>query len=148
MLSKDELLRYPNYLLTKYQLEIYRQVVKYMAEKNLSKGDLAKQMNVSSPYISQILNGNFNYTLKKLIEIGLQIGQVPVLSFIPIKQYEFESTTSVSNPYIYSQAVTGDSNFKMPQSDIRDYNKSKPVSFNPKMKLLHNDKQQVAYLWI
>lgn len=105
MLSKEELLKHPNYLLTKYQLEIYRQVVKYMQEKGLSKTDLAKQMQVSNPYISQILNGNFNYTLKKLIEIGITIGKVPELKFTPINQYIAESAIPVtfnqnSSPYI------------------------------------------------
>ena len=109
MLSKDELLKHPNYLLTKYQLEIYRQVINYMQEKGLSKTDLAKQMQVSSPYISQILNGNFNYTLKKLIEIGLSIGQVPELKFTPIDQYETGSAIPVSiskNPSSYTSSIS------------------------------------------
>jgi transcriptional regulator with XRE-family HTH domain len=142
MLSKDELLKYPDYLLTKYQLEIYRQMVKYMQEKNLSKGDLAKQMNVSNPYISQILNGNFNYTLKKLIEIGLQIGQVPMLSFIPVEQFQIESTSPTNQSHVQAQTSNSNANFLALQNNINGYAKSKPVLFEPKMEVVSIDIKQ------
>ena len=44
--------------------------------------DVAERLGVSSAYVSQVLNGNFNFTLKKLIEIGVMIGKVPALEFV------------------------------------------------------------------
>jgi transcriptional regulator with XRE-family HTH domain len=41
-----------------------------MKANNLNQGDVAKKLGVSNAYVSQILNGNFNFTLKKLIELG------------------------------------------------------------------------------
>lgn len=82
MLSKEELLEYPDYLLEKYQNDIYREVITYMHANNLNQTDLAKKLNVSNSYISQVLNGNFNFTLKKLIELALAIGKVPKISFV------------------------------------------------------------------
>lgn len=87
MLDQQELLKYPNYLLSNYQLEIYRQLALYMKERNLKKKDMAKELKVSGPYISQILNGEFNFTLKKLIELALAIGKVPYLEFITPTEY-------------------------------------------------------------
>lgn len=87
MLSQKELLKSPNYLLSTYQLEIYRQISAYKKEKNLTQKELAKKLNVSNAYVSQILNGNFNFTLKKLIELGLMIGKVPYLEFINDSEY-------------------------------------------------------------
>ena len=87
MLNHDELLQTPNYLLTKYQSEIYRQIFEYMQKNDLSQTDMARKLNVSNSYISQVLNGNFNFTLKKLIELGLLIGKVPVLNFVEIDKY-------------------------------------------------------------
>jgi transcriptional regulator with XRE-family HTH domain len=58
-----------------------------MDANQLSQTDLALKLKVSSAYISQILNGNFNFTLKKLIEIGIVIGKVPALSFVEPKEY-------------------------------------------------------------
>ena len=53
-----------------------------MKVNNLTQQDMAKKMGVSSAYISQVLNGNFNFTLKKLIELGLAIGKVPIIEFV------------------------------------------------------------------
>lgn len=82
MLSKKELLEGPEYLLTGYQHEIFRQLTAYMEMHNLSQKDIAKALGVSNAYVSQILNGNFNFTLKKLIELGLIMGKVPHLEFL------------------------------------------------------------------
>jgi transcriptional regulator with XRE-family HTH domain len=87
MLSKKELLKDPNYLLSTYQLEIYRQILLYKKENDLTQKELANKLNVSDAYISQILNGNFNFTLKKLIELGLMMGKIPHIEFIDEKEY-------------------------------------------------------------
>lgn len=87
MLSKEELLKRPNYLLTKYQNEIYRQLVDYMQANNLTQKDISKRLGVSGAYVSQILNGNFNFTLKKLIEIGLMVGKVPAIEFVEFNEF-------------------------------------------------------------
>jgi predicted transcriptional regulator len=87
MISNQELEKYPNYLLSTYQLEIYRQLREYMDAQGLSQTDVAKKLNVSNPYVSQILNGNFNFTLKKLIELGLMIGKIPAIDFISFDEY-------------------------------------------------------------
>lgn len=80
--NKSELLKRPNYLLTKYQNEIFRQLVSYMNSNKFSQKDIAEKLNVSNSYVSQVLNGNFNFTLKKLIEFGLMMGKVPSLEFL------------------------------------------------------------------
>jgi len=87
MISKRTLLKYPNYLLSKYQAEIYRQLTTYMKENDLTQKQIAEQLGVSSAYVNQILKGNFNYTLKKLIEISLLIGKVPSIEFLPLNEF-------------------------------------------------------------
>lgn len=98
MLTHEELLEHPNYLLTTYQLEIYNQLSAYMKANNLQKQDIAEKLNVSRPYVSQILNGDFNFTLKKLIQLGLMMNKVPYLEFIDPEEYwrrEKEGTKEV-----------------------------------------------------
>jgi transcriptional regulator with XRE-family HTH domain len=87
MVSKEELLKHPNYLLTTYQLEIYKHLVQYKKEHKLTQTEIAEKLNVSSSYISQIMNGEFNFTLKKLIELGLFIGKIPFLEFLSPEEY-------------------------------------------------------------
>jgi len=87
MISKDKLLKQPNYLLSKYQAEIYRQLSAFMKENRLSQKQVAKKLRVSNSYVNQILKGNFNYTLKKLVEISLLIGKVPSLEFLSLNEF-------------------------------------------------------------
>jgi transcriptional regulator with XRE-family HTH domain len=95
MPTKEQLLEKPNYLLTKYQQEIFRQVKTYIDENKLTQKDFAKHLGVvsgkpegvSEAYVSQLLNGNFNFTLKKLIELGIAIGKVPVMNFENVADY-------------------------------------------------------------
>lgn len=83
MFTQEELFESPTYLLTIYQNEIFREVHGYMQEKCITQKELAKKLGVSDAYVSQILNGKFNFTLKKLIELGLAIGKIPKIKFIP-----------------------------------------------------------------
>ena len=87
MLSPNKLLESPDYLMTKYQNEIYRQLRGYMEINKLSQKDVAKKLGVSNAYVSQVLNGNFNFTLKKLIELGLAMGKVPKIEFVDREGY-------------------------------------------------------------
>jgi len=101
MISKKELLSTPNYLLTKYQNEIYRQLVTYMESNKLSQRDVADKLGVSDSYISQVLNGNFNFTLKKLIELGLFMNKIPCLEFITFNEFWLrEKESLIKNPTI------------------------------------------------
>lgn len=83
MFTQKELFESPTYLLTIYQNEIFREVHGYMQEKGITQKELAKKLGVSDAYVSQILNGKFNFTLKKLIELGLAIGKIPKIKFVP-----------------------------------------------------------------
>lgn len=99
MFTKKELLEGPEYLLTKYQNEIFRQVKSYMETNNLTQKQLAEKLGVSSAYISQVLNGNFNFTLKKLIELGIMIGKVPSINFIsPDKYWQQQKKSEKKTP--------------------------------------------------
>ena|SRR6218665_163090 len=97
MFTKEELLEGPEYLLTKYQNEIYHELLGYMRSNNLTQKDIAKKLGVSNSYVSQALNGHFNFTLTKLIELGLMMKKVPTLEFLEFNAYwekEREATRS------------------------------------------------------
>jgi len=100
MLKYNELVQTPEYWLETIQNEIFRQVTAYLKANNLTQTQLAKQLGVSKGYISQIMEGEFNYTLKKLIEISLAIGKAPIIEFKPLAgftQAENDLVTSGQN---------------------------------------------------
>lgn len=86
MLKKDELVKQPGYWLEMLQNEIFRQVADYIEKNNINQTQFAQELGVSRGYVSQVMKGEFNYTLKKLIELSLAIGKAPVLKFLPLNE--------------------------------------------------------------
>jgi transcriptional regulator with XRE-family HTH domain len=87
MLETEKLIQTSEYWMETIQNELYRQVKKYMDEKGINQTELAKELNVTKGYVSQVLNGNFNYTLNKLIDLSLAIGVVPDIEFKSFDEY-------------------------------------------------------------
>lgn len=87
MISREELLTSKEYWMTKFQMELFDEVQQYLKKNKMTQTDFAKKLGVSKGYISQILNGNFDHKLSKLIEISLLIDKVPILKFENIKTY-------------------------------------------------------------
>jgi transcriptional regulator with XRE-family HTH domain len=86
MINKEELTKTPEYWLETIQNEIFRLVNSYLKENKMSQTQFAVQLGVSKGYVSQIMKGEFNYTLKKMIELSLAVGKAPVLEFQPLNK--------------------------------------------------------------
>lgn len=84
MFSREDLLKSPEYWFEEAQNELYRQVIEYKETKGINQSQLANELGVTKGYVSQILKGEFNYTLKTLIDISLAIGKVPQINYVPI----------------------------------------------------------------
>jgi transcriptional regulator with XRE-family HTH domain len=63
----------------------------------MTQNQLAEQLGVTKGYVSQIMKGEFNYTLKKLIELSLAVGKAPVINFMPLAEI-----ISTENEKVYS----------------------------------------------
>jgi transcriptional regulator with XRE-family HTH domain len=77
--SIQALRKQPEFILTQLQNDLYRDLIAYMGKNELSKKQLAEKLGVSPSYISQVLNGRFNFTVLKLVELSLAIDKVPVI---------------------------------------------------------------------
>lgn len=55
-----------------------------MADNNMNRTQLAQHLGVSKSYISQLLNGDFDHKLSKLVELAIAFGVVPKIEFQPI----------------------------------------------------------------
>ena len=67
----------------------------------MTQNQLAEQLGVTKGYVSQIMKGEFNYTLKKLIELSLAVGKAPVINFMPLAEIistESEKVYSLQTP--------------------------------------------------
>lgn len=92
MLKREELLKTQEYWFETIQNEIFRQVSEYLEiNEEMNQTKLAEKLGVTKGYVSQVMNGNFNYTLKKLIELSLAINKVPVIKFQDIDELILKS---------------------------------------------------------
>ncbi len=80
-MTREEILGSPDYWFEEVQNELYRQVVEYMEREGLNQNQLADRLNVSKGYVSQLLRGEFNHSLRKLIDLSLSIGLVPRIDY-------------------------------------------------------------------
>lgn len=88
MLSKKDLYKTSEYWVEELQNEIFRQVMNYMQKNDLNQNELANKWGVSKGYISQILSGNCNFSLKKLVELSLALEKIPIVKYMPINVYD------------------------------------------------------------
>jgi len=100
MIDRAEILSTPEYWFQDAQLAFYEQVNDYLESEKTTKTELAKRLNVSKGRVSQILNGEYNYSLKKLIEICLSIGLVPQINYtnlVDVIKQDSEKTTEIQS---------------------------------------------------
>lgn len=103
MVTREELLNSPEYWFEEAQNELYRRVIEFMEKEGLNQTQLAQKLGVSKGYISQVLKGEFNYTLKKLIELSIAIGKAPHIEYKAIQEILKEDKQS---HYIHFSAET------------------------------------------
>jgi predicted XRE-type DNA-binding protein len=85
-MKKEKLIRSKGYNITKIQNQLFRELNQFMEENNMNRTQLAKHLGVTKGYVSQVLNGDFDYKLSKLVELSLAMGKIPQLKFVDITQ--------------------------------------------------------------
>jgi transcriptional regulator with XRE-family HTH domain len=85
-MKRDKLLKSKGYNLTKIQNELFRQLNEYIKKKGITRTQFAKELGVSKGYVSQVLNGEFDFKLSKLVELSLAIGKIPEIKFSSLEE--------------------------------------------------------------
>lgn len=86
-MKRDEILKNKGYWIAKIQIELYNHLNEFMSNNNLNRSQLAKYLGVTKGYISQVLNGDFNHRISKLVELSLAIGKAPKIEFEDLNEY-------------------------------------------------------------
>lgn len=80
-MDRNDLLKHESYWLTKIQMDLYNQIESYLKNNNLSKTAFAEKLGVSKGYVSQVLNGDFDHKLSRLVKLAMATGVVPKVTF-------------------------------------------------------------------
>jgi transcriptional regulator with XRE-family HTH domain len=105
-MKRESIIRSKGYNLAKIQNELFNQVNEYLESTGKSRVDFAKDLGVSKGYVSQVLNGDFDFRLSKLIELSLAIGKVPSINFTEIKGKKNNEETKVVKLHEYQMNLS------------------------------------------
>ena len=102
MITYDELKSTKEYWITHIQLTLYACIKDFMEQHNLTRTELAHRLGVTKGYVTQLLNGNFDHRLSKLVELSLAIGMIPQINFIPANEYHQNTDRKTTNKTVAS----------------------------------------------
>ena len=92
MKSRLELYMSREYWIDGIQNDIFRALHAFKEKNGIkTNSELAEKLGYSKGYISQIMNGNFNFSLSKLVDLALSINMVPDLEIKSIEKYTTEN---------------------------------------------------------
>ncbi|MBR2360649.1 MAG: helix-turn-helix transcriptional regulator [Bacteroidaceae bacterium] len=86
-MARENVLRSSGYWITKIQIALYNCAYRFMKENNKNRTQLAEHLGVTKGYVTQLLNGDYDHKLSKLVDLSLAFGYVPQIDFIPIEEY-------------------------------------------------------------
>lgn len=76
--------------------EFYHRILTIMDEKGIKKSDLAKKMNKSRSYITQLLNNNLNISILKMVELSDAVGyDIDKRIINSMKEKEFKTADTI-----------------------------------------------------
>ncbi|AUD01363.1 helix-turn-helix domain-containing protein [Spirosoma pollinicola] len=108
-MTRDELLHSREYWIAKIQLDLFSQLDKYMSENDISRTQLAEKLGVTKGYVSQILNGDFDHKISKLVDLALAMGKVPQINYMDVQEYiDAENRSENNSPYRFSKSFRAD----------------------------------------
>ena len=82
------------YRLEKVLFEVAEQVCKLIESQGVTRSELAQRLAVTPAYITKLLNGNPNLTIKSLLRLSDVLGQSIDIRFVPKLEVAQSTTTS------------------------------------------------------
>lgn len=80
-MTREEIIKTPEYHLAGLQVSVYNMLEREKSIKNLTNLQLANQLNISVTRVRQILDGDYDGKVSQLIEIALKLGYTPEFKF-------------------------------------------------------------------
>lgn len=80
-------MRNKEYWIVQIQNELYGVIDRYMKENHLNRTNLAEKLHVTKGYITQVLNGDFDHKISKLVDLALACEVVPLIHFVKTEEF-------------------------------------------------------------
>lgn len=96
-MERKELLKSKEYWLAEIQLNLFKLIENYKTTNNLNSTQLAEKLGVTKGYVSQILNGDFDHKISKLVELSLAFNKVPIIEYKDLERTIMEDKLDALN---------------------------------------------------
>lgn len=107
-MTRDELVSSREYWITKIQIELFHELEAYMKDNGVSRTQLAEKLGVTKGYISQILNGDFDHRISKLVDLALLMGKVPHIEYSDLQTFiRDDNSTDYKSQYAFKAIIRG-----------------------------------------
>ncbi len=84
-MNRQDVLKTPEYWISDIQLELYNCAEQFMLKTGKNRTQLAAYLGVTKGYVTQLLNGDYDHKLSKLVELSIAFGYIPQVRFTPIE---------------------------------------------------------------
>lgn len=104
-MERHELLRSRAYWTVQIQIKLFNLIEDYRKKNNMTKAQIAEKLGVSKGYITQILNGDFDHKISKLVDLSLAFGKVPLFIMEDIDQYIEDDNMNVNGKKYWERPI-------------------------------------------
>lgn len=109
-ITRDELLRSKEYWVSAIQMKLFAEVDAFMKAHKMNRTQFAEYLGCTKGYVSQLLSGDYDNKLSKLVELSLAIGKAPELELV-----DFDALAK-SDERVYSGASSSDAFQTIPET--------------------------------
>ena len=81
-ITREELIQSKEYWVTTIQLRLFAEVEAFMKSHQMNRTQFAEYLGCTKGYVTQLLSGDYDNKISKLVELSLAIGRVPKLEFV------------------------------------------------------------------
>ena len=74
-----------DFLLDGVLMQLNEAIVREMKASGITRSELARRLGTSKAYITRLLAGNANPTLRSLVRLGLALGATPAVALRPVR---------------------------------------------------------------
>lgn len=108
-MTRAELVSSQGYWTAKIQIDLYHQLEVFMKDNNLNRTQLAERLGVTKGYISQVLNGDFDHKISKLVALALAMGKIPQIDYPDLHEFiAQENRGYTASPFVFKAVIRGD----------------------------------------
>ena len=105
-MERAELLLSKEYWLAKIQTQLFSEVQEYIDLKQINRTIFSQELGVSKGYVTQVLNGDYDNRISKLVELSLAIGKAPLIEFRNLQSVIDQDRFHDKGAVFYQSSIT------------------------------------------